>query len=567
MSILTRIITLGLTLSTLAGTIESGMVHAEAGGKIIVLGSLAEPDTFVGGEGGLYGSAVAGNLVYGQQGLVGIDDMMRPYPELATDVPTLDNGEAVMVGDGAAEKHLETTFHLRQNATFSDGTPVTADDVIFSWKLSLNPAWPAQAGNDVESKYSEVVAVDPHTVVFKMKPSVVHPLYLYGLPDVYIYPSKRLGSLVDFDPQNSQKVANLQSSVYSRQPVGAGPYTLESWDPGVQMVFHARADYYRGKPAIDTIVMRGFRASKETLLAQLQAGDIQTLGSETLDVSDVDAVNAIPGVTAYVRAGTTVEHIDFNLNNPILADKQVRLAFAYAIDRQDLVDRVLAGQSAVADSFVAPISQFFNPNIPNYAFNPNQARAILDADGWIRGADGIRTNAQGQRLRFAYQSTPVEIRNKTMQLVKDELAAVGIEVNIDQMPGHAFFGRFGPLVQGTFDLGEYADIGSQDAGVDVVTKFSSNYIPNQANGFSGPNYSQYSNASVDQLISAEIGTLIPSARQSSMNALQVLIADDLPSLPLYFRPNVTAASNRLVNWKPEYSSNGYTWNVWEWDLR
>jgi peptide/nickel transport system substrate-binding protein len=566
MSIVRRIATLSLALATFAGAIAPVRVHAQTGGKTLIMGSLGVPDTFVGGEGGLYGTAVAGNLVYGQPGLVGIDDLMRPVAELATDVPTLDNGQAVMVADGADE-HLETTFHLRQNATFSDGTPVTADDVVFTWELSLNPGWPAQAGNDLESKYSDVVAVDPHTVVFKMQPSVVHPFFLYGLPDVWIYPSRRLRPLVDFDPRHSPKVANLQSSVYGREPVGAGPYTLDSWDPGIQMVFHARSDYYRGKPAIDTIIIRGFGAAKATLLAQLQAGEIQTLGSDTLDASDVDTVNAIAGVTAYVRAGTTVEHIDFNLQNPILADKQVRVAIAHAIDRQDLVNRVLAGQSSVAESVIPPISQFFNPNTPKYAFSPDQARHTLEADGWSPGPDGIRVNALGQRLSFHYQSTPVEIRNKTMALVKDQLAAIGIEVNIDQTPGQAFFGRFGPLVQGTFDLGEYADIGSQDSGVDVVNKFGSKFIPNSANNFSGQNFSRYRNTTADQLISAQIGTLVPGVRQSSMNSLQLLIADDLPTLPLYFRPNVTAASNRLVNWKPEYNSNGYTWNVWEWDLR
>jgi peptide/nickel transport system substrate-binding protein len=123
------------------------------------------------------------------------------------------------------------------------------------------------------------------------------------------------------------------------------------------------------------------------------------------------------------------------------------------------------------------------------------------------------------------------------------------------------------LVQGTFDLAEYADIGSQDAGLDVVTKFGSKFIPNQANNFSGPNFSRYNNATADQLISAQIGTLVPGVRRSSTNTLQLLLADDLPTLPLYFRPNVSAASNRLVNWKPEYNSNGYTWNAWEWDLR
>jgi len=73
--------------------------------------------------------------------------------------------------------------------------------------------------------------------------------------------------------------------------------------------------------------------------------------------------------------------------------------------------------------------------------------------------------------------------------------------------------------------------------------------------------------SADQLINQEASTLVPGTRQSAMNALQLLMADELPTVPLYFRPNVTAASNRLANWKPEYASNGYTWNVWEWDLR
>src|SRR5205085_2392588 len=279
------------------------------------------------------------------------------------------------------------------------------------------------------------------------------------LPDVYIYPVKRMGALVDYDPQNSPKVGNLQSSVYGREPVGAGPYTLASWDPGVQMVFKARSDYYRGKPAIDTVIIRGFNTEKETLLSQLQAGDIQTIGSETLDVSDVDAINAIPGVKAYVRAGTTVEHMDFNLDNPILADKNVRKAIAYAIDRQDLVNRVLSGQSAPADSWIPPISPLFNPDTPKYAFNPDQARQILDADSWTVGSDGIRTKG-GQRLSLKYQSTTAAFRLKTMPLVKDQLAAVGIEANIDQVPAQTYFGKNGPLVQGTFEMGEYASVGT-----------------------------------------------------------------------------------------------------------
>ena len=571
-----RFASLGVALALAVGTLVP-IAHAQTSGKTLVLGFTQEPDTFVAGEGNEYVTQVVDNLVYSQ--LVVIDDQMRPIADLAVDVPTLDNGDAVMVGDGA-DQHLETTFHLRQDAKFSDGTPFTAEDVVFSWKLTLNPLWSASAGNDLESKYSDVVAKDPHTVVFKMmsesqakaagqsdqKGPVVHPFYLYGLPDVFIYPSKRMNPLVDFDPQNSAKLKDLLSGVYSRQPIGTGPYTLDGWDAGVQMTFHARNDYFRGKPAIDTIIVRGFEAAKETLISQLQAGDIQTIGTETLDVSDVDAINAIPGAKAYVRAGTTIEHIDLNQENAILGDKQVRKAIAFALDRNDLVNRTLSGQSAVADSLVPPISPLFNPDTPKYGFNPDQAKSILDSDGWTPGSDGIRVK-NGQRLSLKYQSTGSALRKKVMPLVKDQLAAVGIEVNIDQLPAQAYFGINGPLRAGSLEMAEYADVGSQDAGTDAVQKYASRFIPTAANSFAGGNYTRWKNPTADAVINQESTSLVPSARQSAMAQLQLLMADELPTVPLFFRPNVSAASNRIANFKPEFASNGYTWNVWEWDLR
>jgi peptide/nickel transport system substrate-binding protein len=350
--------------------------------------------------------------------------------------------------------------------------------------------------------------------------------------------------------------------------VGLGPYTLDSWEPGVQMTFHARADYFRGKPAIDTIIVRGFEASKETLLSQLQAGDIQTIGNETLDVSDVDAINAIPGAKAYVRAGTTIEHIDVNTQDPILSDKQIRKAILFAINRQDLVNRALAanGQPLAANSLVPPISELFNPNTPTYNYDPAQAKQILDADGWTVGSDGVRAK-NGQRLSLKYQSTGSALRKKVMPLVKDNLAAVGIEVSIDQLPAQAYFGINGPLRSGSLQMAEYADVGSNDAGVDAVQKYASKNIPTSANSFAGSNYTRWNSPTADTLINQQINSLVPGVRLGAMSSLQLLMSDELPTLPLFFRPSVTAATNRLTNYKPEYASNGYNWNSWEWDYR
>src|SRR5437879_234245 len=163
-AVVRRFASLGVALALAVGT-RGPAAHAQPSGKTLVLGFSQEPDTFMAGEGNLYVTQVVDNLVYSQ--LVVIDDVMHPIADLAVDVPTLDNGEAVMVGDGA-DQHLETTFRLRQDAKFSYGTPFTAEDVVFSWKMSLNPHWSASAGNDLETKYSDVVVKDPHTVVFKM---------------------------------------------------------------------------------------------------------------------------------------------------------------------------------------------------------------------------------------------------------------------------------------------------------------------------------------------------------------------------------------------------------------
>jgi peptide/nickel transport system substrate-binding protein len=135
------------------------------------------------------------------------------------------------------------------------------------------------------------------------------------------------------------------------------------------------------------------------------------------------------------------------------------------------------------------------------------------------------------------------------------------------VPAQTYFGSTGPLHRGTLEMAEYASVGSQDSGVDMVTGYSSRFIPTEANNFAGQNFPRWKNPTADALINAESTTLVPGPRSAAMSALQLLMADELPTLPLFFRPNVTAASNRLVNFKPEYASNGYDWNVWEWDLR
>ena len=175
----------------------------------------------VAGEGGEYVTQEVADLVYSQ--LVVIDDLMRPIPDLAATVPTLDNGEAVMVGDGA-DQHLETTFHLRQDAKWSDGTPFTSEDVVFSWKLSLNPTWPAQAGNDIETKYADVVAISRNPQTFSSHRGAT---FIEDQNEDDLTAMQQM--MVNMDPPQHVRFRNLVKRAFL-------PKVIESQEPKIRQV-------------------------------------------------------------------------------------------------------------------------------------------------------------------------------------------------------------------------------------------------------------------------------------------------------------------------------------------
>src|SRR5438105_11091373 len=201
----------------------------------------------------LAGQLVA-NLVFDP--LVGLDDQMNPYPVLAAAIPSPDNSLVRLSGDGA-DRRLIVTLPLRQGVTWSDGEPFTADDVIYTWQLMMNP----QSGFDttVEDKLKSVDRIDDYTVQFTYLSAnearafdperykdlgnspVVDPLYLFGLYDApAIYPRHKLREVIGDDPRHSRQIGALIASDFARNPIGTGPYTLSSWEPGSAVTFKSR---------------------------------------------------------------------------------------------------------------------------------------------------------------------------------------------------------------------------------------------------------------------------------------------------------------------------------------
>ena len=577
-------IDLGALLLIAGVTLGGAPSHAQSS-KSVTVALAHEPDrlynpTTLAGQ-------LAANLVFDP--LVGLDDQMTPYPVLAAAIPSPDNALVRLSGDGS-DRRLIVTMPLRQDVTWSDGDQFTADDVVFTWQLMMNP----QSGFDttVEDKLKSVDKIDDFTVRFtylsgnearvvdperyrdRADQPVLDPLYQFGLYDApAIYPKHKLRELVGDDPRHSRQVGSIETSEFARNPVGTGPYVLSSWTPGSALTFSSRGlalSQRQGLPALDTVVFRVMPDKNDSLTALAQ-DQVQVVAQDSVDAGDAPVLDTLPGVTARYTAGNAWEHLTFNLDNPILAESNVRQAIALGINRPSLNEAIMFGKAEVATTQVPSWSWAFDSSLPRRDYDPVQAGQLLDRAGWTRsGTDGIRAKGS-QRLSLKFWSTPASFRPGLMAMIKDQLAQIGVEASIDSFPSAILFDTpvgASPqaLVSRQFDIVEFAWISSYDPGSDAFYNMHSSSIPTQANGGRGGNYGDYKNPRNDQLLDQVQRSLDPSFRAIALHEAQGIWQSDLPVLPLLLRPITTATSARLTNFRPTPALVGETWNIEQWDL-
>jgi peptide/nickel transport system substrate-binding protein len=557
--------------------VTSGLSNSH---NTITLGMSQEPDTLFSPNANAYVAAVA--LAAIENGLIGIDDKNVFYPDLAAFIPGLANGAAQFVGADGPDQYLQIKWKLRKGIKWADGTEFTAKDVVYGWQGIYENANVQVVDRTAADKYASFTAVDDYTVVGKMlsenqatalfkkdkdrygqyetqKGPVVDPLF-FTL--AWVYPEHAYGKL---------DATKIQSSDYGRNPLGTGPYKVRQWVAGEAVILEPNPNYNLtpNKPAFSTVTLK-IVADTNQLLAQVQTGQIDIATEDATSLSQVPQLDEIAQggkVKPFYTPSATWEHVDFNLDNPLFKDKNVRQAFAYAINRQQIVDKVLFGKTVVAHSWITPnITQFYNPDVPKYAYNPDKARTMLAAAGYTAGSDGI-LSGPGGKMSFKYNTTAGNAyRQSVTQLVAADLKAVGIDAQLEYIPAKQYFGPDGPLTRRTFAFAEYAWVSAADPGGQGL--YGTSGIPSAANGYTGQNYPGWSNAQNDKLLQdanavKEIA-LDPAKRAAAYKAEQVIFATELPVLPLHVRLNITTAPVGLKNYKPTGTSTPPTWNIQEW---
>jgi len=311
------------------------------------------------------------------------------------------------------------------------------------------------------------------------------------------------------------------------------------------------------------------------LLAQLKTGDIDMATSDALSLNQAPELDKLgaQGVTVKYTPANTWEHADFNLDKVWFQDAKVRQAIAYAVNRTDIVNKVLFGKTVVMDTYLSPgnWASMMNPTmvqkygtkfpLTKYEFNPDKAKQLLDQAGWTVGSDGVRAKG-GTKLAFRWSTTANnQQRAAVTQIIKENLKAVGIDVTLEYIPAQQFFADDGPVYHRTMDVAEFAWVSSDDPG--SYGLYHSSQIPSEANNFSGQNDPGWKNARADELIKKANNSISQAEREPLYAEHQMLFSQDLPSVPLFVRPNIAGAKTAIKNFLPTGTQTPETWNAQE----
>ncbi len=481
---------------------------------------------------------------------------------LCRELPTIENGGAKRESyeeNGETKEGIAVTYSLHPEATWGDGTPVSSDDMLFTWEMGRDERSGA-VSLEAFQRIRSVEVIDQKTFTLHLD----RVTYNYNAFSLSLLPAHIERPIFEADPAEYRN-----RTAFDRDPFNPGltfgPYRLAATEQGATMEYVRNPTWWGPEPAFDRIVVRAIE-NTAALEANLLSGAIDTIAGElglTLDQALAFEKRNSDKFDMVYKSGLIYEHIDLNLDNPILADKRVRKALLYALDRETISAQLFQGRQPVADSSVSPLDSVHSPDTPKYPYDPAKAKALLEEAGWSVMQRGLRHNAAGERLSLEIMTTAGNrSRELVQQVLQSQWRQIGIEVTIRNQPARVFFGE-------TVSRRKYAAMAmfawiSSPESVPLTT-LKSDQIPTEENGWSGQNYTGFQNPAMDELIDAIERELDFEKRKRLWADLQALYVEELPVLPLYWRANAFPLPKWLKGVRP--TGHQLTTTLWVEDWR
>ena len=466
---------------------------------------------------------------------IDFDPQGREIPELLTRVPTQANGD--LSPDGRT-----IVYRLRPQVRWSDGVPVTAEDVLFTLKAIEDPhnPVPSREGYDLIDRAD---SRGTHVVVLHLKHAwapAVDTFFSYGFRPQFVLPAHIL-----------RNQAPLARAAFNAAPiVGDGPYRFVQWRRGDSLLYVANPRYWKGSPKAARLDIR-IVPDPDTNLLLLQSREldwnlIAPAQKDTLS-SHTDIVYRY--VPTGVVAGLTV-----NLSRAPLDDVRIRRALAMSIDRNAISRKITLGRYPVTDAIQPRFSWAFDPNVREPRYNPAAADALLDAAGWHRGPGGMRRKS-GRELTLVYvQFRETTTGMKVATAVQAQLRRRGIDVSQKTVTNaQLFLPRTGILASGGFDLAYVPFTMGSDPDDSSILKCRA-----------PSNYMRYCNPEVDRLEAAALASPSRPQRKMIYAKIEGTVAADIPIIYLFNANYIYAYRKELKGFYP----NAFlpTWNSASWQL-
>lgn len=455
--------------------------------------------------------------------LVDINAQGEPIPRLAEDWDISDDGTVY-------------TYYLRDDLKFDDGSDLTTDDVAFTITLLHDPGYGGNTDiteanvvggldykeGDAES-ISGIQIIDEQTIEIQVEEPNARSLTLLGgqvLSEDYYGDGYEKGDL------------DYLSDLHL-QPLGAGPFRFEEYNPGEHIQYEANEYYYNGKPSIETFIYRTTEGDSQQFF---QTGELDYSGFPA-NQDNYDLLKSLEFANINVYNSSNYSYIAFNNDSEIFQDPSVRKAFIHGLDRETIIGAHYQGFAEVANVPVAPTSWAHTNEIEADPYDPEKARELLDEAGWEEGDDGIREK-DGERLRVYYYTSAGGLGDTLIPIAQENYQEIGIDLQVEQMDFNALLSR---VEAGDHDLASFSTTMQPDPHVGVQAFHTSH---------TGATFSGYENEEVDRLIEASVATNDQEERKAAYHELYQELQDDPPLILLNYNKVLSGTNARVEGFDP-----------------
>jgi len=533
---------------------------AQAAPKRITAALMGDPPTTSvkvtsSGGGSIPGQAELEEMV--NAGLTQIDNLGAVRPVYAEAAPSVENGLWTVAPDG----RMETTWRIRDGARWHDGTPLTANDLVFTTQVGRDadiPNFSSLAYRSVES----VDAVDPRTVRVKWNRPFVEADMLFGIADSFPMPRHLLERAYVED-----KTTLHQLPYWGVDYVGLGPYRVGEWVPGSHLLLHANPDYPLGRPKIDVIELK-FIPDSSTLGANILAGTVELTMGRNLSLEQAAQIRDQwrDGRMEARLSNWLVMFPQFlNPSPAVISSVQFRRALLHATDRQQMVDTLEGGLSFVGHSLLSPNQAEFKEieeRLIRYEYDPRKAADMITALGYTKAADGMFRDASGQRLSVEVRTTADnDIHRSTLTAVADywQRAGVGVEqviVPIQRQRDREYRANFPGF-----------DMLKNPNDIRALQRLHSSESRLPENNYVGANYARYMVPEFDAMLDRYFVTIPKRERIQALGEIIHHVSDQLNVMGLFYDTEPLMIGNRLRNVASNpIPRSSPVWAIYEWDV-